>query len=122
VTTEPRITAARPRRWWFAVLLGVAPHLSLLIWFAWPPITFWYGGETRSGFSVGQGDEAGAPYATYSWAELIIVPVAVLVVMALAVSRRTRFWALWALLGTLAGATAVLLVLATAAVVWRMAY
>lgn len=45
-----------------------------------------------------------------------------LVVIALALSRRTRAWALWALLGTLAGATAVLLVLATAAVVWRMAY
>ena len=96
--------------------------MVLLVWFAWPPITFWYGGETRSGFSVGQGSEAGAPYGTYSRAELIIVPVAVLVAIALALSHRTRPWALWALLGTLAGATAVLLILATAAVVWRMAY
>jgi hypothetical protein len=118
---EPRIASARPRRWWLAVLVGVAPHLVLLAWFAWPPITFWFGGLTRCGFVVRQG-EAGAPFATYSWAELVIVPVAVLMVIALALSRRTRPWTLWALLGTLAGSTAVLLILAIAAVVWRMAY
>ncbi len=65
------------------------------------PITFWSGGETRSGFNSAQGSEAGFPYATYSWAELFTVPVGVLVVIALAIARRTRPWALWALLGTL---------------------
>jgi hypothetical protein len=102
-----------------AALLGVAPHLVLLGWFGWPPIVFWDASQCAYALDLTADDVAGAPYATYSWAELFIVPVTLLLVIVLAVRRRGRPWALWLLLGTLAGATAVLTTLATAAAMWR---
>ena len=53
-----------------------------------------------------------ASFAFYGQAELIIVPVSLLVVVVFAVAGRTRPWAIWLLLGCLGGATTVLMVLA----------
>ena len=55
------------------------------------------------------------PFAAYGTPELYIVPATLVVVFALWCVARTRLLAPWVLLGTLAGATAVLLILVAAA-------
>ncbi|WP_250035040.1 hypothetical protein [Paractinoplanes maris] len=106
-------SSTRPRRWWLAVLLGAAPHLVVLVYFAWPRDVW---------FTWSEGSEASIPYVVYGRPELIIIPLSILAVLALTARRRSRPWALWLLLGTLAGATSVLLVLAGAASTWQFEY
>ncbi len=87
--------------------------MVVLVYFAWPR-DWWLSWE--------EGSERSIPYVVYGWPELIIVPLSILAVLVLTARRRTRPWALWLLLGTLAGATSVLLTLATAANTWRFEY
>ncbi len=93
------------------MLLGATPHLALLAHVTWPR-------TVEFGWTAG-GELAEIPFALYSASELYIVPATLVVVVAAAAVRRARPWALWLLLGTLAGATAMLMVLATAATTWR---
>ena len=113
--TAPR-SAARPIRWWLAVLVAAAPHGVVLSYLARPRI-YWFGN-----FHFSEGAEALLPYALYGWAELIIVPVSLLVVVATAAGRRTRPWAIWLLLGCLGGATTVLMALAILAASWHLSF
>jgi len=108
--------AAWPYRWWLAVLVGVAPHGVLLVYIARPRVT-WFGY-----FDTAGGAEALLPYAFYGWAELFIVPVSLLVVVAFATVGRTRPWAISLLLGCLGGATAVLMALAVLAARWHLSF
>ena len=87
--------------------------MAVLAYFAWP--RHWW-------LSWQAGSEASIPYVVYAWPEPVIIPLGILAVVIVAARRRTRPWALWLLLGTLAGATSVLLTLATAANTWRFEY
>ncbi len=65
---------------------------------------------------MGPADQLGlVAFAAYGTPELYIVPATLVVVVGLWYMPRTRFLAMWFLLGTLAGATAVLLTLVAAA-------
>jgi hypothetical protein len=100
-------TLARPRLWWLAVAIGATPHVVLIASMARPREIGWLATDLAS-----------VPYTIFSRSELVIVPVTVLFAIALAIPRTTRPWALWLLLGTLAGATAVLMTLAAEATAW----
>ncbi|OJF14089.1 hypothetical protein [Couchioplanes caeruleus] len=109
--TETTSSSTRPRGWWLASLVGAGPHLAVLghIWLPRDVYFSWF-----------EGHEELIPFALYSKSELIIVPAMLLLTLAAAIFTRTRPLALWLLLGTLAGATLVLLSLAHAAVSWEM--
>jgi hypothetical protein len=111
VSDLPHSWSVRPRRWWLAVILGAAPHLVVLAHFRWFPQDDW-------GWIVGV-DSTGVPFAPYGTPALYIVPAMLLIAAGLAVVRRTRRWALWVVLGTLAGATAVLMTLIVDTGGWR---
>lgn len=102
---------ARPRGWWLAVLVGAAPHVVVLAHLYWPRTVY---------FGLVEGVADAIPFARYGRSELIIVPVTLLLTLGVAIIARTRRLALWLLLGTLAGATLVLLGLAQAAVSWQL--
>lgn len=107
----PARPQGRPRRWWLVALVGAAPHLAVLAHFMWPGVVE---------FAVVDGaDLAAVPFALFSVSELYIVPATLTAAAVLAIVRRSRPWALWFLIGTLGGATAVLVNLAVAAVSWR---
>ena len=100
-------STARPYRWWLAVLAGTVPHGACSAISLAPDRLLRLFQRLRGGA------EALLSYALYGQAELIIVPVSLLVVVATAAGWRTRPWAIWLLLGCLGGATTVLMVLAT---------
>jgi hypothetical protein len=91
------------------VLAGAAPHAAVLVYITRPR---WWAVQYV-------GEEAGIPYALYGWLELVLVPLSLVLVVAVAAMRRTRQWAVWFLLGTLGGATAVLMALALMAGSWQ---
>jgi hypothetical protein len=92
------------------ILLGAAPNLVVLGYMWWPH-TVWFTWTESS-------EPAGIPYARFSRAELVIVPVTLLAALGAAVVPRTRPLALWLLIGSLSGATCVLLALAQSALTW----
>jgi type VI protein secretion system component VasF len=59
-------------------------------------------------------------FGAYGRAALIVVPVSVLAIAAVALSPRRRRMALWLMLGTLAGATAVFMILCAMALTWQV--
>src|SRR3712207_9293043 len=67
--------------------------MAVLAYFAWP--RHWW-------LSWQAGSEASIPYVVYAWPEPVIIPLGILAVVIVAARRRTRPWALWLLLGTLA--------------------
>ena len=86
--------------------MGAAPHLAIVVYSGLPREFNFMGPESQLALVT---------FAAYGTPELYIVPATLLVVVGLWLMRRTRFLALWLLLGTLAGATAVLLTLVAAA-------
>ena len=108
MTADPRPPTGLPLRL-LAILVAAAPHLVLLGRLWWPRTQFlaWIGT-----------DMAGLPFALYSKAELTIVPTTLSLTLIAALISQTRPLALWLLLGTLSGATLVLLALAQAALTW----
>ncbi|GAA3952675.1 hypothetical protein Aau02nite_03800 [Amorphoplanes auranticolor] len=111
VSDPPHSWSVRPRRWWLATLLAVAPYLVVLAHFRWFPQDDW-------AWIVGV-DATGVPYAPYGTPALYLVTAQILITAGLAVARRPRPWALWFLLGALAGATAVLVTMIVDAQGWR---
>ncbi|RZU51609.1 hypothetical protein EV385_3442 [Krasilnikovia cinnamomea] len=89
----------------------MGPHLLLLA-YVWRP--------RELDFGWVEGAEDAIPFALYGKSELIIVPATLLLTIAAAVTPRSRPFAMWLLLGTLAGATLVLLTLSGAAVSWEV--
>jgi hypothetical protein len=61
---------------------------------------------------------AGVPYALSSKAELVIIPATLSLALVAALVPRTRPLALWLLIGSLSGATCVLLAVAWSALAW----
>jgi hypothetical protein len=94
-----------PPRAWPAILLGVAPHL----------VVIGVGASTDVTFVALEGAVCAIPFALYGPAELVIVPAALVLAGLGWAVRRIRPWPLWFALGTLAGATAVLLTAAATA-------
>ncbi len=91
---------------WLAVLFGAAPHLAIVVYSGMPREFGFMGPENQLGLVT---------FAIYGTPELYIVPATLLVAVGLWAARRTRFLALWVLLGTLGGATVVLLTLVSTA-------
>ncbi|MCA2217490.1 hypothetical protein [Jidongwangia harbinensis] len=111
MSESPHSWNLRPRRWWLAVLLAATPCLVVLAHFRWFPQDDW-------GWIVSV-DATGAPDAPYGTPVLYVVTAQVLITAGLAAARRTRPWALWFLLGALAGATTVLITMIVDAQGWR---
>ncbi|WP_199515949.1 hypothetical protein [Nucisporomicrobium flavum] len=95
-----------PPHTWLALALGAGPHVAVVAVGAaageWPFLTL-------------EGAVCAIPFALYGRAELIIVPVSLILVIVAGAFHRVRPWRLWFFIGTLVGAVLVLMIAAVQA-------